>query len=174
MGGLILFDFIFRYYKDFKNKDNIKGFCFSSPFLALRNNSKLKEYAAHLGAQLNASFNIPGQIDPYSLSHDRLKVKEYIEDPLIFKYVNIRWISQTVLKQKEILKNEAKIEKASLFLLAEDDKLCDNDITEAIYSSISFRDKTKKVYKALYHEIFNETSRDEIFDDFSNWIIKRI
>jgi alpha-beta hydrolase superfamily lysophospholipase len=39
---------------------------------------------------------------------------------------------------------------------------------------ISSADKTLKIYDGLYHEIFNEPERDQVFGDMQTWLEERL
>ena len=42
------------------------------------------------------------------------------------------------------------------------------------YENLKVEDKTLKIYSDLYHEIFNEVSKDEVILDMINWLNKKL
>ena len=70
-------------------------------------------------------------------------------------------------------------EKASTFaypilmLHGEDDGLVSMQDTLNFFAAAASVDRQMKIYGNLYHEIFNEYSRDEVIDDTLRWILAR-
>ena len=53
------------------------------------------------------------------------------------------------------------------------DLLASPDGSETLYERVSSSDKTLKVYDGLYHEIFLEEEKYEVFADIENWLTDR-
>ena len=55
-----------------------------------------------------------------------------------------------------------------------EDKLVDPSGAQMLYDQASSTDKTIKVYKDLYHEVFNEQERDIVLQDVETWLTAHI
>ena len=55
------------------------------------------------------------------------------------------------------------------FLLAGEDKLVRTHIAEKVYKKISAPSKTLNIYKNFYHEIFNETNQQLVFENLQSF-----
>ena len=56
---------------------------------------------------------------------------------------------------------------------AGDDQIVDTPTAQRIFDRVGSRDKTFTAYPGLFHELFNETSRDRVLTDLSNWLKDR-
>ena len=57
-----------------------------------------------------------------------------------------------------------------LYIIGEEDKIVDLDISRLFSSSIDGNLLMLKNYKNLGHEVFNELERDIVFKDIKKWI----
>ena len=64
----------------------------------------------------------------------------------------------------------AEIRLPILVLQAGDDRLVDPRATEAFAAQIPPEQKRVRFYPGLYHEIFNETDKDRVFEDLERWL----
>lgn len=60
-----------------------------------------------------------------------------------------------------------------LMMHGEDDGLVSVQDTYGFFAAASSKDRQMKIYGGLYHEIFNEYSRDEVIGDAIRWITTR-
>ncbi|WFR62043.1 alpha/beta hydrolase [Paenibacillus amylolyticus] len=61
-----------------------------------------------------------------------------------------------------------------LVLHGANDGLVSEQDSRDFYGDIASTDKTLKIYAHLMHEIFNETTRDDVIEEAMTWIEKRI
>ena len=54
------------------------------------------------------------------------------------------------------------------------DVLVSEKDSREFFGDISSEDKTLKIYAFLFHEIFNEPSKDEVIGDTIYWLEKRL
>jgi acylglycerol lipase len=55
-----------------------------------------------------------------------------------------------------------------------EDKLVDPDCAASLHGVLGSPDKTLKTYTGLFHEIFNEPERDQVFADIKTWLEARL
>ncbi|RLG55266.1 MAG: alpha/beta hydrolase [Candidatus Hydrothermarchaeota archaeon] len=114
------------------------------------------------------------RVDPTLLTHDEEVVKEYVEDPLVFKEFTIR-LGVEILKAGEyVLKNAHKIKKPILILHGSEDKIVSPDSSRIFFEKCGSEIKELKIYDGLYHEILNEENKEEILNYIVNWLDKTI
>ena len=51
-----------------------------------------------------------------------------------------------------------------------DDRLSNKKSSITLYDSVGSTDKTIKIYDGFYHEILNDTGRDQILNDIESWL----
>jgi alpha-beta hydrolase superfamily lysophospholipase len=51
------------------------------------------------------------------------------------------------------------------------DRLSDPEGSQMLYERLSSKDKTLKLYKGFYHEIFNEPGHEQVFADMEAWLV---
>ena len=61
-----------------------------------------------------------------------------------------------------------------LVMHGSDDAMTSSEGSEVFLEAVSSRDKALKIYKGLYHEIFNEPERLEVLGDLGAWLESRI
>ncbi len=68
------------------------------------------------------------------------------------------------------IQNEANKISLPLFLLhGGKDLMAAPDSSRFLYENIGSKDKSLQIYPELYHEIFNEPERNEVFADLLDW-----
>ncbi len=113
-------------------------------------------------------------INPEYLTHERSIWEAYIKDPLVFKKSTVNLIYQMYRESKLIWKDLDRIDIPILMLHGEEDKIVPKEATEKAFEIISSKDKNKKIYNGMFHEIHNEVDRNIVYGDISEWLNKHI
>lgn len=93
---------------------------------------------------------------------DRLSQDD--NDPLIVTKVSIRWYNELEKAMKIASETTAEFPDIPLLALqAGDDKIVDQALTARWFNRLPVKDRTYKEWKGLYHELFNEPEREEVF-----------
>ncbi len=112
------------------------------------------------------------------LSRDQDEVNKYVKDPYC-GFVSSTSLFVEILKGLKIIwkkENEQKIPKDLPILIIAGDKDPTNnfgknlDVLIKRYEKYGIKKLTKKFYKDARHEVFNETNRDEVFQDLIEWL----
>ena len=74
----------------------------------------------------------------------------------------------------ELRARARKITLPIIIMAGSGSPLGDGPRSQAMYGAVSSRDKTLKLYDGLYHEIFNEPERDQVFADLQAWLDARV
>jgi len=109
------------------------------------------------------------------ISRDREVVQAYADDPLVLKEFSTKLMGEVFIKgAKWLMENMAAYKYPCLILHGGDDQIVVPDASQYLYDHISSADKQIKIYKGLYHEIFNEPEKDSVLEDIHQWILSRV
>jgi acylglycerol lipase len=163
LGGGIVLDYILR-----KNP-GIKGAIVTSPFLRLAfEPPQIKLMIASVMKNL-----VPGLIQPSGLNADHLSqdkeiVERYKSDPLVHGKISVSLFSASVSAAKYSLEHASELKIPTLIMHGSDDMILSPE------GSREFAAKTDKaelkIWDGGYHELHNETFKDEVFAYILNWI----
>ncbi len=105
------------------------------------------------------------------VSRDPVEVKAYIEDPLVHTgKVSSRMVAELFKTMSEVQTNAAAITLPVLLLHGGEDKLAAPESSTFLNEHVGSKDKKLIIYDGLYHEIFNEPERDQVFADVLAWL----
>ncbi len=115
------------------------------------------------------------QLDASGVSRDPLEVRQYLDDPLVYGgKLTARKVAQLFAAMQWIQEQAADIHLPMLLMHGEADSLTSPAGSRYLYERISSEDKTLKLYPGLYHEIFNEPERAQVFADLQDWLDQRL
>jgi alpha-beta hydrolase superfamily lysophospholipase len=115
------------------------------------------------------------QLDASGVSRDPLEVQQYLDDPLVYGgKLSARKVSQLFAAMSWVQEQVAEISLPMLLLHGGSDAMTAPAGSQFLYDNISSNDKTLQIYPGLYHEIFNEPERAEVFADIENWLNQRL
>lgn len=115
-----------------------------------------------------------GDLSQY-LSHDPQVVEAYNNDPYVYAKKTTARLGAELLRVFPSIKEFVGDFKLPLLIqVGSEDKLALNN-TDAI-SYFKMEDKTARVYKDLYHEVYNELEKDRtiVLNDLKDWLNKHI
>lgn len=115
------------------------------------------------------------QLEANDVCHDPAVVEAYKNDPHVFTgKIRVRLITEILRTADRVLKNAADISLPMLILHGGDDKMASPSGSEKLYAGISSSDKTLKIYPGLYHEIFLEPEKLEIYATIYTWLEQKL
>ena len=139
--------------------------------------------ASGSATRLNGSSPIPPDmpVDSYFpneladlVCSDPSVVEAYKKDPLVAKQVSFGLFYCLLAGIEWNKENSSKLVDPILLLHGCNDGLVSEKDSRDLFGDISSKDKTLKIYAFLFHEIFNEPSKDEVIGDVLFWLEKRI
>ncbi len=128
----------------------------------------LKVRLAEILSKIAPATHLPNGVIPGFLSHDPTVVNEYKTDPLIFSVITAR---AAVALRKTLAHSAsyaAQITIPCLILQGEADPICSAHASQQFASHC--KQAVYRGYPGFFHEIFNETGRQKVFDDLIAWI----
>lgn len=101
-------------------------------------------------------------------------VEDYNNDPLVEKQFTAG-LFQNLAKGVDYLKeNAASLVDPILILHGNEDVLVFEKDSRDLYGEIGSTDKKLIIYPKLYHEIFNEPIKEEIYNELTKWMEERL
>lgn len=165
MGGLIAFRYGLAY------PDTISALVLSSPFFRAKVEvDAMTRLMAPLLSALTPRLQLNVPFAPDAVCRDPEVVQKYATDPLVGKKTTPRWFiesSRAALACHHGLCAGMKL--PVLFLQAGDDVVVDPAATRTIFEQVPSARKAFKLYPGMYHEIFNDPERDQVFLDILKW-----
>ncbi|MFB6490814.1 MAG: alpha/beta hydrolase [Thermoproteus sp. AZ2] len=116
---------------------------------------------------------LPLPINPSYLTHDERVVREYVEDPLVFKRPTARLLHELVKASRDVWNYLDRITVPILMIHGAEDKVVPPRATLEAYKRIKSSDKSVKVYDGMYHEVLNEVGKDAVYRDMLGWLLSR-
>jgi acylglycerol lipase len=169
MGGLIAVHYLLDH------QDEFRGAVLSAP--AVKVVDGISPLAIAVGSVIANIFPRAGllAVDPHGISRDPEVVNAYINDPLVFHGKTSARLAAELLKA--ILRVTAETEKITLpfiTLQGSEDRIVHPGGAQMLYDRAASKDKTIKIYKGLYHEVFNEPEHPQVLKDVENWLEARV
>ncbi|MFQ5611224.1 MAG: alpha/beta hydrolase [Anaerolineae bacterium] len=130
-----------------------------------------------LGKMMSAlypDFSLQTGLKVSALCHDQAVIDAYVADPLVHDRVTARFYREYLLAAAWTLEEAVTLSLPALLLHGERDALTDPAGSHDFYERIGLEDKRYLAYPGLYHEIFNEPSYEEIFNDIEAWLVPRL
>jgi alpha-beta hydrolase superfamily lysophospholipase len=110
------------------------------------------------------------KLDASGVSRDPVEVDKYVSDPLVnHGKMTARMVAELFLAMHQIQQRAGDITLPMLLLHGEADSMASAEGSRYLYDHIGSQDKTLKIYPGLYHEIFNEPEREQVFADALDW-----
>lgn len=111
------------------------------------------------------------QLDGSGVSRDPEVVQAYMNDPLVYggKH-SVRLLAEIVKAANRALSQASYIRLPMLIMHGGADLMAAPGGSEALYKKVSSTDKTLEIYPELYHEIFLEKEKFEVFEDMARWL----
>ena len=115
------------------------------------------------------------QLDAGGVSRDPQEVEAYLNDPLVYTgKLSARMVLELFGAMEKIQARAAEIELPLLMLHGGADQLASPEGSRFLNDTVSSQDKTLNIYPDLYHEIFNEPERLEVYADIERWLANRL
>ena len=165
MGGLISAAYLLEY------QDELSGAVLSGPGIKVPDN--ISQAIILVGKILSIIMPKAGliQLDAEGVSRDPSVVDAYVNDPLVYTGKTTSRLGAEILKAMQSVTDQAsKIRLPIMIVQGSDDKLVDPSGAQLLYGLISSKDKTIKIYKGFYHEVFNEPEHEQVLNDVSTWL----
>ncbi len=167
LGGLIASSYVLE------QPEGIDGVVLSSPSMGFK--VKVNPIKSLLGKGMSAlwpTLSLPTGIPVADLSTDQAVGRAYDADPLVNKTTTARWYTEALAQQQLVLRHADRIQVPLLLMQAGSDRIADPDVSQNFLAALGSADKEMKWYEGMYHEIFNEIQKEDVFADLAAWLQK--
>jgi acylglycerol lipase len=169
MGGLIAVRYLLSH------ASGLSGAILSSPAFGIHNEpSRLLDWLGRLLSRIAPRTSFQGNVDPQYLSRDPTVGRAYAADPLVHRRASARFFTEFKWAMRNALDRAGEIGLPILILQAGADQLVQVRATEAFAASVGSEAKQFHLYPEFYHELFNETEKERVFDDLEQWLETRL
>jgi len=166
LGGLVAASFVAR------TLHAIDGLVLSSPALAMRLNPVQRVLMAVV-PRIAPNLTVGNGLDPRFLSHDRRVVQAYMNDPRVHDRISGR-LARFMEEEGALVRSRAPSWNVpTLLMFAGDDRLVDPAGSETFAATAPQRFLTTHRFGPLYHEIFNESEAQPVYDALRQWLDAR-
>jgi alpha-beta hydrolase superfamily lysophospholipase len=132
--------------------------------------SPAKILLAKLLSKIMPAYSIDLGLDPAALSRDPQVVQAYRDDPLVQKYVSVRWGTEAMAVQRRASSRPDLIRLPVLFIHGSDDPLHLVSGVRNFVEDIPHADKQLIVYQGSLHEPHNDLEHERVAIDLINWL----
>lgn len=98
----------------------------------------------------------------------------YVNDPLVEKQISIGLINVLPAGIQWLKDHSTNFVAPVLVLHGANDGLVSEEDSRVFYGEIGSADKTLKIYAKLFHEIFNEPSKQAIYTEVITWLDQQV
>ncbi len=110
-----------------------------------------------------------------AVSRDPETVARYDADPLNYRgRVKARTGAELLRAGRRVLAEADRIQVPTLILQGGADRLVSPEGARRLHERLGARDRTLRIYRGLYHEVFNEPERPQVLRDLRDWLVQRL
>lgn len=145
----------------------------SSPLLGVKVPVPLlKEVAAKLLSKIWGSLQMDTALPSSKLSHDPAVIDAHERDQLNHHKATPNFYFSMLDAIQAVLDSDLRFQSQMEFLLqlAGEDEIVDTEVSKKFFGTLHHEHKKMVVYPGLYHEIYNEISKDRVFQDWIDWM----
>lgn len=163
-GGQVILNYLAEHPRRFQ------AACAASPNLEIAlTMPKWQEKLGRMAVSVWPQMKLKNLTYPDKLTHDAQVVAAYKSDPLVSDYVTLG-IGKALLENLAALfKKAGQIKTPLLLLHGLEDVYCSPEGTRRFYRELQLEQKGLKLYEGKYHELLNETGKEEIYEEMEKW-----
>jgi alpha-beta hydrolase superfamily lysophospholipase len=164
MGGNVVSNYLI------KRDSRVKGAVISSPMLKLAFDPPAwKMIAGKFMRNIYPAFQEVTGLDANAISRNQKAVEKYINDPLVHDKITVNFSLPFFEAGDYAIDNADKIKVPAIVIHGTADKLTDYMGSEAF--ALKAGDHVDlKLYKGGYHELHNDTVKEEVLTDVITWL----
>jgi len=146
------------------------GVFVSSPFLRL--NFALpgfQMFLVRIISRILPGLALDNHVKDEDLSHDPDMIQQKKEDPDNFGTISARAFVEILDNQGNCIQQAEKYKNPLLVLHGSSDQVTDPKASEEFYNNAGSRNKDFRLYDGFFHELLNETDRNQVINDIIAW-----
>lgn len=147
-----------------KHPEKLQGIILSGAATA-----SIIEVVNALGPDTDPLTRLPNSLSALICTDEKV-VEDYDTDPLVLKEITAKLMLEFGAGIRWLEGNLKSFHYPCLILHGGDDRIVPQRCSQLFYEKISSSDKELKIYEGLFHEILNESKRDQVIEDIHNWM----
>lgn len=150
----------------------VQGVLLSSPCLEIKAKpAKILEILSKPLNKLIPSMLFPSTVRPEIATSNPEMIDFYYNDSEMLTKVSVRWFREFDDNIQIAHKKVSEFPEVPLLLMqAGDDKLVDKVRVKEWFNKVNLQEKVYKEWDGLYHELFNEVKKEEVYTYMNNFI----
>lgn len=113
---------------------------------------------------------LSSDLDLSALSHDPAVVKAYREDPLVHGLITAATYRGTIHLRDHVMHRAPQLKTPTLLLTAGTDRIVSVEAERRWFAQLEC-EKRQREFPDSFHELHNETVREEVFDLIRQWVL---
>jgi acylglycerol lipase len=151
----------------------VKGAIVTSPWVKLSfEPAKAKVVLASIMKNILPALVQPSGLVVEDISHDQTVVEAYKKDPLVHGKISVGLFHSAVTAGNFALANASRIDIPVLLMHGADDRITSPEGSRAIAAKSNMVEL--KIWEGGYHELHNETFREDVYAFILNWLNKQL
>ncbi len=147
-----------------------KALLLSAPFLGMpEDRSHLVQLILLIISYIYPNKKITKPLQYSFLCHDKNKVKAYLDDPLR-SYSMTLGLFRKIRKIQKSVMNQIVINCPLCVLIAGDERIVNKGAIYKWFEKCKAKEKTKKEFESLYHEVFNEPDNQNVIEEARSFL----
>lgn len=167
MGGLVSLDFA-------REARGLHAVAVSAPLLGVAVRAPTwKVWAGRLLSVVLPGLPMNNELDPTTVCSDPEVVAAYTSDPLVFDTITPRWFTEMNAARDRVNAHAPAYHLPLYALWGTKDRIVSTEAIER-FASLWGGPKATRPWEGLFHEAFNEPSRDQVLGELVRWLETRI
>jgi acylglycerol lipase len=167
LGGTIVLQYVLQ------KKPPVKGVIVTSPWLRLSfEPSKAKLKLVSIMKGILPSLVQPSGLNIDHISHDHKVVEAYKNDPLNHNKISVGLVLSTISAANYSLSHASELKLPLLLIHGSDDLITSPEGSREFAAATPLAEL--KIWPGGYHELHNESFRDDVFAFIENWINSKL
>lgn len=168
LGGLVALEYALR------SPGGLSGVIASSPSLGQIGISPLLFALSKVMSRVWPAFSMDTGLDATLLSRDPAVVNAYRTDPLVHSIGSARLGTEITAAREWVQAHAADMRLPLLLIQGSADRLTEPAGGRAFYEKASSADKEHRLYEGAYHELHNDTCREQMLADLAAWLDRHL
>lgn len=163
MGALIVLDALCA------GLTGVERIVLTSPFLGLPQVPAWKHCLVRMLSPLLPTFRLPGGLKPRDICSDPAVVRAYAEDPLIYSTLTAHCAAEMIRAHRRVHAAAATLTHPAYLAYGSQDRVVSICAIEDFASRYG-GPLTTRLWEGLFHELLNETIRDQVIGEIGAWL----
>ncbi len=168
LGGTMTLDYVLS------SEHSPRGVIISAPALGTPGISPFLLGIAKILSAFAPRLTISTALDSDSISRDPEECRKYKDDPLIHDKASVKMSSELTAVQETIFSRSGSMNCPLLLCYGSEDRIAPHEPIESFFNHSGSDDKEMKIFEGGYHEIHNDTIRDDVYKLYADWMSTRI